>query len=133
MVSVADNLSGSVESISASPGCTEAGGILSCEVLDLAPGASIALEIVVRLTQCGTITNTVTIEDSDPIDRFYSSSVIGSIPPLFDPRENNTDAATTTVIACPVENPQSAGSPSITQKSEQDVESGNASQTFDVS
>jgi hypothetical protein len=75
VVSVADNLSGSVESISASPGCTEAGGILSCEVLDLAPGASIALEIVVRPTQCGTITNTVTIEDSDPIDRFYSSSV----------------------------------------------------------
>ncbi|MBA2373518.1 MAG: DUF11 domain-containing protein, partial [Chloroflexi bacterium] len=82
-VTITDTLPASVTFVSASSGCTNSGGTVTCLVGTLASGASAARTITVRTSQAGTLTN--------------SASVKGD---QYDPTSaNDTATATTTVNA----------------------------------
>jgi uncharacterized repeat protein (TIGR01451 family) len=81
---VMDTLPGEVTFVSASAGCAEVGGIVTCDLGDLAPGNA-TVEIVVTADVTGTVSNTATVSSTVP-----------------DPDTgNNSDTATTDVIAAP--------------------------------
>jgi len=84
-VTVTDTLPAGTTLVSASTGCTNASGTVTCNVGALANGATAPLTIVVHTTAAGSITNnaSVTAAEADP-----SSA-------------NNTSAATVTVNAAP--------------------------------
>jgi uncharacterized repeat protein (TIGR01451 family) len=73
---VTDTLPSTVNFVSASPGCTEADGTVTCTAANLAPGAEAVYEIVVDTTADGTITNVVAVssdrEDPDPVNNTFS-------------------------------------------------------------
>src|SRR5439155_2876039 len=54
--------------VSASQGCSQSGGIITCNLADIAVGASATVNIVVTPTAAGTISNTasVTAKEIDP-------------------------------------------------------------------
>src|SRR5262249_31166398 len=64
------------------PGCTFAGTTVFCRIGHLAAGASVGIDVVVRVEGAGTITNisTVTADtpDPDPGNNQSDASVIGS-------------------------------------------------------
>jgi uncharacterized repeat protein (TIGR01451 family) len=67
-VTVTDTLPGTVTFVSASPGCTEASGTVTCDIGNLAATASISVQIDVTPTAAGTISNTATVSgnENDP-------------------------------------------------------------------
>ena len=70
-VVVSDTLDSSVEfhsAISSRGGCSESGGVVTCNIGDIAVGESINITIVVRTTVKGTVTNTVAVagNETDP-------------------------------------------------------------------
>jgi uncharacterized repeat protein (TIGR01451 family) len=91
-VVVTDDLPGGVTYVSATPGqgsCEEAGGVVTCELGEMANGASVDVEIVVETVTYGTLTNGVSVSAS-----------------TYDPEEgNNGDSEETTVnaTACDLE------------------------------
>jgi len=94
-VTVTDTLPAGTTLVSASTGCTNASGTVTCNVGALANGATAPLTIVVHTTAAGSITNNASVSaaEADP------STV------------NNTSAATVTVNAAP----PTAADVSITQ------------------
>jgi uncharacterized repeat protein (TIGR01451 family) len=68
-VTVTDTLPGTVTFVSASAGCTEASGTVTCVIGNLAASGSTSVQIDVTPTAAGTITNTASVtasqEDSD--------------------------------------------------------------------
>jgi uncharacterized repeat protein (TIGR01451 family) len=82
---VTDNLPAGVTFVSASAGCSEAGGVVSCDLGDLASGGSATVEIVVTADVTGTLTNTASVTSASP-----------------DPvTSNNSDSTDTDVVAVP--------------------------------
>jgi len=67
-VFLTDTLPSSTTFVSASPGCTNNGGTITCGVGDLANGGSVSVQIVVTPTATGSITNSVAVaaEEDDP-------------------------------------------------------------------
>jgi uncharacterized repeat protein (TIGR01451 family) len=88
-VEVVDILPDGVTFVSASAGCVEASGVVTCDVGDLAADGSITLYIVVTApAQAGTITNTVVVssEATDPDPSNNSASVDVEVGPLVTER-----------------------------------------------
>jgi uncharacterized repeat protein (TIGR01451 family) len=67
-VTVTDTLPGTVTFVSASAGCSEASGIVTCDVGNLAASGNVSVTIDVTPTAAGSITNTasVTANEADP-------------------------------------------------------------------
>jgi uncharacterized repeat protein (TIGR01451 family) len=66
-VSVVDALPPGVAFVSASPGCANAAGIVTCSLGSLAPGASTSVTIDVTVTQAtGQISNTASVSSANP-------------------------------------------------------------------
>jgi uncharacterized repeat protein (TIGR01451 family) len=67
-VIIRDTLPANATFVSASSGCTESAGVVTCNVGDLASGASVSREIAVRPTAPGALNNeaTVTSDTADP-------------------------------------------------------------------
>src|SRR6202007_416310 len=63
---VTDTLPGGVTFVSASSGCTNASGTVTCNVGSLASGASATITITVTPTTVGTVTNTATVTGNEP-------------------------------------------------------------------
>jgi uncharacterized repeat protein (TIGR01451 family) len=86
-VTVVDNLPISVTFLEASPGCAEAGGVVTCDLGDLVFGASVEAEIVVLAPSVpGLITNQAQVSSTTP-----------------DPQPaNNSDSVETLVLDEPV-------------------------------
>ena len=82
-VILTDTLPASVDFVSVTPSdvCVEAGGVVTCDLGDLASGESAAVTIVVQPTAEGTLTNTVVVESAETDEN----------------PDNNTDTETTTV------------------------------------
>jgi uncharacterized repeat protein (TIGR01451 family) len=85
-VSLTDTLPSGTSFVSASPGCAQSSGVVTCAVGDLAPGAPRSLSIVVTLPNVADTTNltnsasvTTTTEDPDPSNN--ESSVTTSVTP----------------------------------------------------
>jgi uncharacterized repeat protein (TIGR01451 family) len=69
-VALTDNLPGGVTFVSATPEqgvCSESGGVVTCDLDDIASGASVEVVIVVNTTTYGTITNNASVA-SDTVD-----------------------------------------------------------------
>lgn len=64
-VSVTDTLPALVSFVSASPGCTETGGVVTCNIGDLALGST-SLQITVLAEAVGTATNTAAVSSDSP-------------------------------------------------------------------
>lgn len=82
---VTDTLPGSVTFVSASPGCDETAGVVTCDLGSFASGETKAVTIVVTPTQLGAISNSASVSS-----------------PTADPElSNNADTESTTVkIGC---------------------------------
>ncbi|MCI0443773.1 DUF11 domain-containing protein, partial [bacterium] len=67
-VTVTDTLPGTVTFVSASPGCSEASGTVTCDIGNLDAGSDVSVQIDVIPTQAETISNTATVtgNESDP-------------------------------------------------------------------
>jgi uncharacterized repeat protein (TIGR01451 family) len=61
-----DTLPAAIEFVSASPGCSQAGGVVTCDLGSLAPGASLSLEIAVRATSLTLVANTAVVSTGSP-------------------------------------------------------------------
>jgi hypothetical protein len=124
---VDDELPDSVRfvSASASPGCDffAADNTVRCAVENPSfPAAGTAtITIAVTPTECGTFTNTAFIPEEDPEGESVSFTVVGcEVPPAPDPGQQQPN--------------QQQGAPApITQEFEQESESGDIDQTFEVS
>ncbi len=82
-VQVVDTLPGGVMFDSASAGCNESGGVVTCALSNIDSGGSDMVEIVVTAETAGEITNSATVSASEP-----------------DPQpQDNSDSETTTVTA----------------------------------
>ncbi len=82
-VTITDTLPASVTFVSASSGCANSGGTVTCTIGTLASGATASRTITGRTTEVGTFTNTATVAGDQ-----------------FDPNPtNNTASASTTVTA----------------------------------
>ncbi|HKY61868.1 MAG TPA: choice-of-anchor Q domain-containing protein [bacterium] len=62
---VSDTLPSEVTLISVDAGCAESGGIVTCDLGDLDPGASAAASVVVEANNDGTVENTATVSGAD--------------------------------------------------------------------
>jgi len=84
---LADALPGSVVFVSASPGCTNAGGVITCGLVGLASGASTSIVIVVTTTVEGTITNQVGVagKEGDPDLANNAAEAITTVNPVPPP------------------------------------------------
>lgn len=81
-VMLTDTLPVSATFVSASPGCVEAGGVVTCDLGTIASGEFITVEIVVTADAVGTLVNQATVQATE-----------------FDPDlANNTATAETTVV-----------------------------------
>ncbi len=70
-VTITDNLPAGVTFVSASPGCSEAGGVVTCAIGSLALGASSSVNITVRAGMVGEVENFATVSADqlqDPFD-----------------------------------------------------------------
>ncbi|MBK5228795.1 MAG: SBBP repeat-containing protein [Actinobacteria bacterium] len=67
-VTITDTLPAGVTFVSASPGCSQASGTVTCSVANVASGASAQVQIQVTPNQPGTITNTASVaaNEADP-------------------------------------------------------------------
>jgi uncharacterized repeat protein (TIGR01451 family) len=83
VVTLTDTLPSSVDFVSVTPAnsCTEAGGVVTCDLGTLASGGNATVTIVVKPTATGTIANTVTVTSTETDDN----------------PDNNTDSEETTV------------------------------------
>ncbi len=86
-VKIKDNLPTGVTFVSASSGCTEAAGEVICNIGDLANGASKSVNVVIKPTTPGTITNavTVTATEFDPVaanDSAFEDTVVKAVADL---------------------------------------------------
>jgi hypothetical protein len=77
-----DTLPADVAFVSASTGCTPAGNTVTCNIGNLANGASTTVTITVTPTKAGTITNTASVRGNES-----------------DPRQSNNSASVTTTIS----------------------------------
>ncbi|NUM44660.1 MAG: S8 family serine peptidase [Anaerolineales bacterium] len=84
---VEDTLPAGVTFVSASAGCTEAAGVVTCDLGDLASGGSAMIEIVVMADATGSVTNTASVSTASPDTN----------------SANDSDSADTTVVDAPVE------------------------------
>ena len=68
-VALADTLPANVDFVSASPVCGEANAIVTCNLGNLATGATTSVEIVVTPTAAGTLTNSASVSgaEADPV------------------------------------------------------------------
>ena len=82
-VTLTDDLPDEVIFVSTGPGCTEAGGIVTCDIGALAVGGQVGFDVVVTVNSTGTIDNVANVvgAEADPDDA------------------NNTAVETTTVTA----------------------------------
>lgn len=85
-VTVTDELPASVTFVSASEGCSETGGTVTCAIGALAEGSSDQVEIVVRATEPGMISNTATVDgdQTDPVaanDADTEETTVGEATP----------------------------------------------------
>ncbi len=79
---VIDTLPAGVTFVSATAGCTEAAGVVTCDLGDLASGGTATIEIVVTADEAGTVSNTAEVSSTSP-----------------DPdTTNNSDSADTDVV-----------------------------------
>jgi uncharacterized repeat protein (TIGR01451 family) len=84
---VSDTLPAGVTFVSATAGCTEAAGVVTCDLGDLASGGTATVEIVVTADAVGTVNNTASVASSSP-----------------DPdTTDNSDSAETDVVEAPEE------------------------------
>jgi uncharacterized repeat protein (TIGR01451 family) len=81
-VVLTDTLPADVAFVSASTGCTPAGNTVTCNIGNLANGASTTVTITVTPTKAGTITNTASVRGNES-----------------DPRQSNNSASVTTTIS----------------------------------
>ena len=63
---VIDNLPTGVKFISATAGCSEAAGIVTCNLGDLSSSATVTLEIFVKVEVTGLLTNTAHVSSASP-------------------------------------------------------------------
>ncbi|GAB4578791.1 MAG: hypothetical protein Fur0022_15280 [Anaerolineales bacterium] len=84
---VTDTLPAGVTFVSATAGCTEAAGVVTCALGDVAPGATVTVEIVVTADEAGLVTNTAEVASASPDP---------------DP-SNNSASADTNIAEAPVE------------------------------
>ncbi|HNB50776.1 MAG TPA: proprotein convertase P-domain-containing protein, partial [Anaerolineales bacterium] len=86
-VVVTDTLPAGVTFVSATAGCTNDGGVVTCDLGDVASGGSATVEIVVTADEVGTVSNTAVVASSSS-----------------DPNaENNSASADTDIVEAPVE------------------------------
>lgn len=81
-VAVTDHLPSNSTFVSASPGCTEAAGVVTCTVGNLANGASQSFDVTVTAGSAGsTLTNTASIagHQSDPVAGNNTSTVVTTL------------------------------------------------------
>lgn len=92
---VEDPLPAGVEFVSASPGCAESSGVVTCEVGDIPDGESRAVEIVVRPGAPGEITNTATVSSrtSDPDSSNNTAAAATTVQPVADVEVTKTASA----------------------------------------
>ena len=85
-VTLTDPLPAGVAFASASAGCTESSGIVTCSVGNLANGGSATMTIVLTATAAGTITNTATVSSDvdDPASANDSASATTTVNPVAD-------------------------------------------------
>jgi uncharacterized repeat protein (TIGR01451 family) len=81
---VTDTLPAGVTFVSASPGCSNASGTVTCSLGSLASGASDSITIVVTANTVGVLTNSAVVDAS-----------------TFDPVPDNNSAYATTLVATP--------------------------------
>lgn len=80
-VTLTDTLPSSATFLSASPGCTNNGGTVTCDLGDLGNGTSTSVEIVVTPGTAGSVTNSVTVaaEEADPVAGDNSATAITAV------------------------------------------------------
>jgi uncharacterized repeat protein (TIGR01451 family) len=96
-VTLTDTLPDNVLFVSASAGCTEGGGTVTCNIGDLTSTNSAAVEIVVTPDQVGNIENTATVTgtERDPItanNTDTEQTTVAAPIPLADLSVNKVDA-----------------------------------------
>jgi uncharacterized repeat protein (TIGR01451 family) len=96
-VTVTDELPASVDFVSASDGCEEADGTVTCEIGDLDEGAAAEVQIIVTPRQTGSIVNTASVDgdESDPDasndDAVETTTVTASEPDLGVTKTDSAD------------------------------------------
>ncbi|MSR65316.1 MAG: DUF11 domain-containing protein [Verrucomicrobiae bacterium] len=87
-VTLIDTLPPGVTFVSASTGCGEVGGTVTCELGSLASGGTSNITIVVTTTAAGTITNTALVAgaESDPVQGNNTAQAVTTVttPPQLD-------------------------------------------------
>ena len=83
---VTDTLPGSVVFVSASAGCGEAGGVVTCALADIASGGLASATITVTAGAAGTITNAASVASTttDPVAANNTTSLDTTIDPAAD-------------------------------------------------
>jgi uncharacterized repeat protein (TIGR01451 family) len=112
-VVITDTLPGGITFVSASAGCTQAGGIVTCNVGNLTAGSSLQRIIVVTVNPAttGPLTNQATVggNEADPAGGDNTATIATSVIPLADlsvsksvdkasPTENDTIVYTVVVV-----------------------------------
>lgn len=97
-VEIVDTLPASVTFGSASAGCTNASGTVTCALGTVPSGTSRTVQITVRPTQTGTITNTATVSASSS---------------TFDPQTSNNTANEPTAVGAASAGPAPGGPPAV--------------------
>ncbi len=95
-VKVVDTLPTGVTFVSASTGCSEDAGVVTCNVGNLANGASTSVDVVVKPTEAGTITNVASASatEDDPVTTNNTTSEDTVVNVV-------TDMAIVSVLAAP--------------------------------
>ncbi len=85
-VTVTDPLPAGLTFVSASAGCVESSGTVTCSAGSLANGGTVTLTIVGTATAPGTISNTVSVSSNagDPVSSNDSASATTTVNPLAD-------------------------------------------------
>jgi len=93
-VTLTDPLPAGTAFASASAGCLESSGTVTCSVGNLANGGSATITILVTATAPGSITNTVTVssDTQDPVSLNDSASAITTVNPVADVSITNSGA-----------------------------------------
>lgn len=83
-VTMTDMLPTSASLVSASPGCNEVAGTVTCNVGNLASGNTVSVTVIVNVTTAGTITNTAQVAgaeaDPDPTNNMATESTTVQTP-----------------------------------------------------
>jgi uncharacterized repeat protein (TIGR01451 family) len=83
-VTVTDNLPGSVTFVSASAGCNESSGTVTCTIGNLSASSNTSLQIVVTTTAAGSITNNASV-DGNEVDQIPGNNSDSENTQVNDP------------------------------------------------